>query len=65
VELDDMLDRCCGLETRSAALYRSFAAAALDQPDLCALWTALAREEDEHASILDAARGRLPTTEAW
>jgi hypothetical protein len=59
-----MLDRCCGLETRSAALYRSFAAAALDQPDLCMLWTALAREEDEHARLLDAARGHLPTAEA-
>jgi hypothetical protein len=60
-----MLDRCCGLEGRSAALYRNFAAAALDQPELCALWTALAREEDEHASVLDAARDRLPTSEAW
>jgi hypothetical protein len=43
VNLDDMLDRCCGLETRTAALYRSFAAAAREQPDLCALWTATAR----------------------
>ena len=59
------MDRCCGLESRSAALYRCFAAAAHDQPDLCALWTALAREEDEHARALNAARGRLPTIETW
>jgi hypothetical protein len=60
-----MLDRCCGLETRSAELYRSFAAAAHDQADLCALWTGLAREEDEHARVLNEARARLPTIEAW
>ena len=65
VELGDMLDRCCGLETRSAALYRSFAAAAHDRPDLFALWTALAREEDEHARVLNDARTRLPTSDAW
>jgi hypothetical protein len=60
-----MLDRCCGLETRSAALYRSFAVAAHPRPELCALWTALAREEDEHAHVLDEARARLPTSDAW
>ena len=60
-----MLDRCRGLETRSAALYRSFAAGACDQPDLCALWTAMAREEEEHARILDDTRARLPTIDAW
>ena len=60
-----MLDRCRGLEARSAALYRSFAAGACDQPDLCALWTAMAREEEEHARILDDARARLPTIDAW
>src|SRR5262245_10810753 len=60
-----MLDRCCGLETRSAALYRSFAAAAHDRPDRGALWTALAREEDERARVLNDARARLPTSDAW
>jgi hypothetical protein len=60
-----MLDRCCGLETRSAALYRSFAAAAREQPDLCALWTAMAREEDDHVRILNTTRRHLPTIEAW
>jgi hypothetical protein len=65
VNLGDMLDRCCGLETRSAALYRTFAAGACDQPDLCALWTAMAREEEEHARVLDDERAHLPTIEAW
>lgn len=60
-----MLDRCRGLETRSAALYRSFAAGARDQADICALWTAMAREEDEHVRMLDEARGHLPTIGAW
>ena len=60
-----MLDRCCGLETRSAALYRSFAAADLDEPDLCALWTTMAREEDDHARMLNDVRRHVPTAEAW
>ena len=60
-----MLDSCCGSETRSAALYRSFAAAARDHPDLCALWTAMAREEDDHARILNDTRRHLPTIEGW
>src|SRR4030095_8532502 len=65
VNLQDMLDRCCGFEIRSAALYRNFAAGARDQPDLCALWTAMAREEDDHARIINDARRHLPTIEAW
>jgi hypothetical protein len=60
-----MLDRCRALEHRSAALYRSFAAGAHDQPELSALWTAMAREEEEHSHILDKASGRLPTIDAW
>jgi mono/diheme cytochrome c family protein len=60
-----MVDRCCGFEIRSAALYRNFAAGARDQPDLCALWTAMAREEDDHARIINDARRRLSTIEAW
>jgi len=60
-----MMDRCCGFEVRSAALYRNFAAGARDQPDLCALWTAMAREEDDHARIINDARRRLPTIDAW
>ena len=63
--LADTLDRCCDFETRAAALYRSFAAEASDQPELCALWTDMAREEDDHARILNAARDHVPTAEAW
>jgi hypothetical protein len=65
MDVNDMLDRCCGLETRSAALYRSFATAARDQRDLCALWTAMAREEDDHARMLKDVRRHVPTGEAW
>lgn len=64
VNLGDMLDRCRGLEIRSAALYRSFAAGT-GEPDLRALWTAMAREEEEHARVLDDERAHLPTIEAW
>jgi rubrerythrin len=64
MNLADMLDRCHDLETRAAALYRSFAAGARD-PDLRTLWTAMAREEKDHARILDAERTHLPTVEAW
>jgi hypothetical protein len=65
VNLDDMFDRCCGLETRSAALYHSFVAAVRDRAELCALWTAMAREEDDHARMLNDTRRHLPTIEAW
>jgi rubrerythrin len=64
VDLDEMLDRCRDLETRAAALYRTFAAGAREH-DLCVLWTSMAREEEEHAHILDDARTHLPTVEAW
>jgi hypothetical protein len=60
-----MLDCSLGLEARSAALYRSFAAAAGDRPELSALWTNMACEEEEHARILADARAHLPTIEAW
>jgi rubrerythrin len=65
MNLEDMLDRSCGLETRSAALYRNFAASARDRDDLCAFWTAMAREEDDHARMLNHARRHLQTIEGW
>jgi rubrerythrin len=65
MDLGAMLDRCCELETRSAALYRKFAAGVRDRPDLCALWSTMAREEDDHARTLNATRGHLPVLEAW
>ena len=58
-----MLARCQRLEERSAAVYRSFAATARSAPSLCALWTALAREEEAHAQSLATARaGRRGVT---
>jgi rubrerythrin len=65
MELADLLDRCCGLETRSGALYRRFAEDARRDPELRAFWVAMAREEDEHARTLSNARDHLPTAEAW
>ena len=65
MDLKDTLDRCCDFETRAAALYRNFAAGASDQPDLCALWTAMAGDEDDHARLLNDTRDHLPTIEAW
>jgi hypothetical protein len=65
MQLDAMLERCRRLEERAAALYRSYAAAARREPALCALWTALAREEDEHAHSIVRARARLEPTAGW
>jgi len=65
LQLDRILDRCRALEERAAAVYRAFAARARSQPPLCALWTALAREEEDHARALAAAREHLEWTEGW
>jgi rubrerythrin len=62
--LDPMLVRCRRLEERAAALYRGFAAGAREDPELCALWTALAREETQHARSLESAQRRLEAGEA-
>jgi rubrerythrin len=59
MELEQLLDRCHGLERRAAALYRSFGAATRDDPKLCALWTELARQEEEHAASIERARTHL------
>ena len=65
MQLDAMLERGKRLEERAAALYRSYAAASRGEPALCALWTALAREEDEHAHTILLARARLEPTAGW
>lgn len=57
-----MLERCRRLEERAAAVYRSYAAAARTDPALCALWTALAREEEEHTESLSQARTQMEPT---
>jgi len=55
MELETLLQRCGTLEERAATLYRGWAAGARDNPPLCNLWTALAREEEEHARSLRVA----------
>jgi len=65
MELDEMLDRCRRLEERAGAVYRSYAAATRADPALCALWTALAREEEEHARAIALARARLDPPAGW
>jgi rubrerythrin len=63
VRLVDLLDRSGALEERAAALYRRFAATLLDDPELAALWTALAAEEDAHARSIRDARSQLSPAE--
>lgn len=58
-QIATMLGRCRRLEERAAAVYRSFAAASRGDPSSCALFTALAREEEEHVRGLAAASGRV------
>jgi hypothetical protein len=65
MRLDGMLQRCKRLEERAAALYRSYAATSRAEPSLCALWTALAREEEEHAQSILLARAHLEATAGW
>lgn len=65
MQLDTMLERCKRLEERAAAVYRSYAAASRAEPSLCALWTSLARDEEEHAHAIVLARARLEPTAGW
>ena len=55
MDLERLIQHCEGLEQRAAALYRGWAARARENPRLCSLWTALAREEEEHARTLRVA----------
>jgi rubrerythrin len=59
MRLEPILARCEGLEERAAAVYRAFAASARERPELCALWTDMAREEEQHAASIARARDRL------
>jgi hypothetical protein len=65
MQLDAMLERCERLEERVAALYRSYAALSRAEPVPCALWTALAREEEDHARSIALARHHLEPTAGW
>jgi len=59
VRLIDLLERAESMEQRAAALYRGFAAARRKDPELAALWTAMAAEEDDHARSIRDARNAL------
>jgi len=63
MRLADLLDRSGALEERAAALYRRFAATQLDDPELAALWAALAAEEDAHTRSIRDARSQLTPAE--
>jgi rubrerythrin len=65
MRLDPMLERCAKLEERAAAVYRSYAAASRDEPTLCALWTGLAREEEEHADSMRRAKSHREASTGW
>jgi len=65
MRLDDMLVRSRGFEEGAAALYRRWAAAARDEPKLCALWTALARDEETHARAIATARVDMSIVRGW
>jgi bacterioferritin (cytochrome b1) len=65
MRLNDMLARSRAFEESAAALYRRWAAAARNDPTLCALWTALARDEDSHARALADADMDMPAVRGW
>jgi rubrerythrin len=65
IELERILDRCRAFEDWAAAVYRTYAASSRDVPELCALWTAMAREEEDHSRSLLAAKRRLAPREGW
>ncbi len=64
MQLAEIMERVEACERRAAALYRTFAARSRSDPALCALWTTLAREEEDHARRLAAARERTDVTDA-
>lgn len=65
MDLAHLLGRCRAYEARTAELYRTFAARTRAEPATCALWTALARDEEAHARTLERAARMLAPTEGW
>jgi len=59
MRLIDLLERAEALEQRAAALYRGFAASRRQDPELAALWTTMAADEDDHARSIREARHAL------
>jgi rubrerythrin len=55
MDLDRLLVRCRALEGRAAAIYRAFASRTRHDPELCAMWTAMARDEESHAEAIGRA----------
>jgi rubrerythrin len=65
MDLDHVLARCRAFETRAATIYRTYAARTRQDPDTCAMWTALARDEEGHARAIGRAAGWLDGTQGW
>jgi rubrerythrin len=65
MNLERLLVRCRAFERRAAAAYRAFAARTRHDPELCALWTGMARDEESHAEAIGRAAGWLDATERW
>jgi rubrerythrin len=63
--LGELLGRCKLFEERAARVYRTYAARNRHDPESCALWTALARDEDSHASLLERAGSWLDPATGW
>jgi hypothetical protein len=65
MELERLLARCRAFEARAAAIYRTYASRTRHDPDTCAMWTALAREEEAHEHAIARAAGWLDTAQGW
>jgi rubrerythrin len=65
MRLGELVTRCKLFEERAARLYRTYAARSRQDPESCALWTALARDEDEHAALLARAGSWLDPAKGW
>ena len=65
MNLDRLLVRCRALEGRAAGVYRTFASRTRHDPELCAMWTALARDEETHAQAIARAGEWLDASQRW
>jgi rubrerythrin len=63
--LGEVVAHCRSFEERAASVYRSYAARSRHDPDSCALWTALARDEESHAALLGRAGSWLDPATGW
>ena len=65
MDLEHLIARCKSFESRAAAVYRTYATRTRRDPDVCAMWTALAREEETHARAIGHAAGWLDPAKGW